>query len=1024
MAAGVRTSSLPLGVLKEVIGHYDAGNGQLAIGRASLSALVDALRGIISTDPTGIANLRADVSAAQSTLLSLADALNSEATARGTAVSTEVNARIIAVGQLNNVLTALIARLINQEINDRATADSNLSSLIVDTSVSLSSAVNSVSNVVGAQGDELRRNLEALRSDLEAEVSALVTLAQLPDLVAMLTTGPGSGARPGDGRSAFTMATGFAALAGPADGLAPLPLSAMGRNDTGAVVRIVGARIVAAREVEAIEPGRIREVRATVVRLANASDPNNDLVRTGVFWLDQAENPLAGNPVGIIANLASLTTSTPRQLAVGYVARKAGPGITLVAPYGAVYFRRFVQTFGADSVTGVETLASADVTGQLAPPPVTQDVLSRLTAQEAINSGSRLTQVEQQLGAPNLITPTTRSAAAGQSIAASVQVVRTLGRATAKDGLGTDYGRITGPLPAGADGFTSQDGAIWLAFADPLSIALQRVQDGIPTTSLTKNGSGYYARPLRDHNGELVATVGDLLLRPGEDGAPKLQTAANGLAAGGGGPFRLIGRMPIDTPLVLKNNTTLESDLGAQAIMGRVLNTAALRAKQWGEGGAVKRNIFYADVERIYTDPTLLNAALVISPTASVTLGPGCKTRGVIAMRKGLPSMAPDANPTGPGNTGSETYAGTAFIGAGDGVQFDEMMVLGFEHALRMDGFQSLRSHRVLVDCLNGLDINDCNDIGDVRGWHGFPWLTIMSGTPYLTRPGWFVRSRNSVDFMMFSEMFAYGFKTPYISDNAQSTQWLNCCADSVAQQAIADIQVQTVFTVKGDSDHVRIIGGHTASAQTLLDVELDEYGDLHKHVSIVGHIAGTLTGPAYLVRRGDLEVTGGKIVGGPVVLKTLSPTSRVTIGGGFGFRQITDVPFDLADTTQLQLGAVNFGDWPNSKSPFRKTPLAGDRAITFGRPRIPITTLSAPWGHSTFTVTGPADGSGGNGNMLGGYPERRVRLYAAVPFTLYGGDTAGMGFRLIGGAGSLAVPAGTWVEFEYDDAAWQQVRL
>ncbi|SEP21281.1 hypothetical protein SAMN04487843_108199 [Methylobacterium sp. ap11] len=58
MTAGIRSSNLPLGVLVEVLGHAEAGNGQRNLVRAPLDALADAVRGIVVNDPSGVANLR------------------------------------------------------------------------------------------------------------------------------------------------------------------------------------------------------------------------------------------------------------------------------------------------------------------------------------------------------------------------------------------------------------------------------------------------------------------------------------------------------------------------------------------------------------------------------------------------------------------------------------------------------------------------------------------------------------------------------------------------------------------------------------------------------------------------------------------------------------------------------------------------------------------------------------------------------------------------------------------------------
>lgn len=272
---------------------------------------------------------------------------------------------------------------------------------------------------------------------------------------------PPSSYRPGDGARAFTFVASLAALAGEADALAPLDGSKIAFAAAGGVVRLVGQGILAAREAEPIEPGRIREVRAAFRRRANASDPSNDTVRAGLLWLDQTKNPMPGPAFAVVADLDTLTTSSGRQEVRAYVAASAGEGVTIVAPAGAAYFRRFVYNFGLDGQTDVETLAGTDVTGLAIPPTVTTDTLNRIAAQESLNLGPRMDAVESRLQAPNSLTFQTRSDAAGSNIAATVTTIDLRGDAAVGDGAGGLFARVVGGLPAGTDGFTSRDGAVW-----------------------------------------------------------------------------------------------------------------------------------------------------------------------------------------------------------------------------------------------------------------------------------------------------------------------------------------------------------------------------------------------------------------------------------------------------------------------------------------------------------------------------------------------------------------------------------
>lgn len=304
---------------------------------------------------------------------------------------------------------------------------------------------------------------------------------------AAVRSAPPSSHRPGDGIRAFTFVSSLTQLGGEADALAPLGSSLIAFAAGGGVVRLVGQGILAAREAEPLEPGRIREVRAAFRRRANASDPSNDTIRTGVLWLDQAKSPLPGPAFAVIADIGTLTTGSGRQEVRAYIAASAGEGVTIVAPAGAAYFRRFVFNFGFDGVTDVETLAGTDVTGLSIPPVVTTDALNRIAAQETVNAGPRLAALESALQNPNSVTFATRTDAAAARVPTTVTTIVTRGRAQAGDGGGADYLRSTqAQAQATGDWFPSQDGAFWGRVS---LFSGQRVFNG-PQTGATEGVEG------------------------------------------------------------------------------------------------------------------------------------------------------------------------------------------------------------------------------------------------------------------------------------------------------------------------------------------------------------------------------------------------------------------------------------------------------------------------------------------------------------------------------------------------------
>lgn len=391
-------------------------------------------------DPNNPASFYASVTA-------LCDAANSTTTQLAAVQGTLTNVQAAVTSEVQGRQAALATEAQTRSAADASEAQARLRDGDAEARARAAADAAEAQARMGADAVEAQARIDG-DAALAAQIAAEVTRA------------PPSTDRPGDGIRAFTLVSSLSALAGGADRLPSVPASAVSFAATGGLVRQPGGTILASREADPVDPGRIRAVRASVFRLSNASDPNGATVRIGLLWLDQAKNVMSVEP-GVISDLVSLTNSSGRQTRSGYVSGSPGTHVTVVAPPGAAYFRRFVQNFGFDGLVGVDTLTSFDITESLIPPPVTGDALARITTLESYNAGQRLTLLEQALQSPNSETFETRSDAASSSIPATVTTVMTRGRDIYGDGRDGLYARVAGGLPAGADGFTSHDGAVW-----------------------------------------------------------------------------------------------------------------------------------------------------------------------------------------------------------------------------------------------------------------------------------------------------------------------------------------------------------------------------------------------------------------------------------------------------------------------------------------------------------------------------------------------------------------------------------
>lgn len=259
--------------------------------------------------------------------------------------------------------------------------------------------------------------------------------------------------RPGDAPNAFTQS--FAG--GDRAVLPAFPAANIFFRDRGFVARLTGSDVVVSRAMMAVEPGRTYQGRFVVQRQADGSSPSTDAVRLAVAWFNSTRAIVSS---GVFEDLLTLTAGSGRIQKTYNLASAAAAGINLVAPAGAVYALPYVQGFGTTCQTDVEVCGLVDITDQAIAAPVDLTALtSRVSAQESINAGSRLTTVEAALSGPNSLRFETRGAAIAATIAASVTSLQLQGASTIGDaGTPLLYKKVAS---AGTNTFASADGGIW-----------------------------------------------------------------------------------------------------------------------------------------------------------------------------------------------------------------------------------------------------------------------------------------------------------------------------------------------------------------------------------------------------------------------------------------------------------------------------------------------------------------------------------------------------------------------------------
>ena len=1033
---GIRTPNLPNAALVEVLGHYDAGGGQRALGRSSLAALVDALRGIIGTDPTGITALREDLTTL-SNLVGDQPADIAKAIADGDAAV--LAGLTSALDDVNDNLSSL-NNLSNKEIVDRIKGDADIVEQFTDITNALAGTLNGLVENVGrlndlsnqeivarTKGDDDERKareaaikaltktvtdqvtmldvaLKALQtrvgqtaaaSDLAALRRVVDTLSSNAAVTALARTvagkvdaadiapiadaasaavraalsadasAPPSAERPGDGARAFTFASTLTRLGGEPGALPPLPASLIASSAAGGVVRLIGAGILAAREAEPIERGRIREIRATLRRRADASDPNNDTVRVGLLWLDQTKTPLPGNPYTVVADLSTLTAATGRRTVEAYASGSAGEGVTIVAPAGAVYYRRFVHNFGADGVTDVETLSGSDATGTAIPPAVTTDALNRLAQQESINAGPRIDRLESAVQNPNSLTFATQSDAQAATVPANVTTILLRGHVDAGDGAGGLYSRVPGP--ARPEDFATRDGAIWRHTEDAGAVAY-RVDPADPTAVQRRVSEDLRDRPTH-------INLFTPITRANDDDTPYYLAQARHKSRLGGGVIDLPRQIVLRTPgsIPLFRNVTVRCGIGVPGMAG---NNYTL-------GG-------YGSLNGI-----ALDAASKLVPMA------GSSTERALIYRRGM--TFPEIS--------EADFAGTCFEasnsvgpGAEDDISIDRVMALGFAKILYSDGNARLTIDRLLMDGKSGLDIRNSFDIARVTRCQAFPYVSLpaaangMAGAD-LTRSGIGYNFEQTNDGTMQSHCLALGYVKNYRYANLNSLTSLNNWSDGTREKPGT-----FGFSTEGACTDVHHIGNQSAGQQ--IGFYQDTVGGVITHYD--GCQAWLNTGaydPArpssafdghnFLIQAGDFNIQGGVSRDNGFGITVVSPAATGTIE--MAFRNILNTPINnFGRSPYVVVGDCDYGnfgyDYSSGSAVIQgKTPVLGAASILLASGGV----LRLPATGRRFVVFGSETIS----LIAGMYPGREVTL------TFTGAPKVAMG------KGVDAV----WVEGEYD---------
>lgn len=235
-----------------------------------------------------------------------------------------------------------------------------------------------------------------------------------------------------------------------------------------------------------------------------------------------------------------------------------------------------------------------------------------------------------------------------------------------------------------------------------------------------------------------------------------------------------------------------------------------------------------------------LGGSIRLASTATITIMGGAGITGVLIYRYGMTFPAAD----------SSAFAGTAITAGGDDVFVTNSMILGFALAYSSNTFQRPRIHNTFFDCLGGLLIANCADIGYITEVHGWPFATIAAIGP-VTR---FQRSGMAFQFTVLGDWnkvtncFSYAYFRGVNVNSCNSMTLEGCGFDSTGSYA-----GQIGYLIDGTSNDTRISLGQAAAQDN--GIYINTSAGLHTTITDTDTWACTSNG--VVVVAGDVSISG-----------------------------------------------------------------------------------------------------------------------------------------------------------------------
>lgn len=382
-------------------------------------------------------------------------------------------------------------------------------------------------------------------------------------------------------------------------------------------------------------------------------------------------------------------------------------------------------------------------------------------------------------------------------------------------------------------------------------------------------------------------------------------------------------------------------------------------------------------------------SSIQVASVGTISLGAGATIDGCLIYRAGMAFPAADQS----------SFAGVALTASGDDVSIFDSMILGFVTAYSSINFNRPILVRVLFDCVNGVLINNCGDVGKLHACHGWPF-SAAPGTPQMgtQRGGFGFQLIDVGDWTKVTDCFSFNYFRGFNVSSADHCVLLGCGADG-----FNGFTNSIGILIDGTSRDTALVACQAAAHN--IGIVVDTTATLGNHHTLTDCQMWGNDAICVQVVSGDTHIMGGQQRSTGIGLDVQSTTSTIFIDG-VRFEQLTGAPINMSvSNPTVYIGELNdFGG---------ASPVVGTNS---NRPLPSIasaTTLPVPANGNRFKVTGTTTITG----IFNGWAGREITLVFSGSLTVTHSATL-----YLKGATNRSTGASSTMKLVFDGTNWYEI--